>query len=91
MSVMSFMKFNSSYILPQVQFCVVLCHTTNAFFIDCQFPRGVMYLNFFYVYSLLVLFINFYVRTYVTGRSGKDKGKVVCNGVNMPLEDKKHH
>ena len=75
-------------------------------FMDCQFPRGIMYLSFFYVNSLL-MFINFYVKTYVMGQVGKvDNRKVTSNGtkvinnstkvtingaIDIPLEDKKHY
>ncbi|XP_065912225.1 very long chain fatty acid elongase 4-like [Dysidea avara] len=49
-------------ILQLVQFCLIISHTSYAFFSGCQFPRGIMYLNFFYVNSILFLFINFYIR-----------------------------
>ena len=93
------------FILLQVQFCTVICHTTHAFFSNCPFPKRIMYLNFFYANSLLMLFINFYVRTYVMGRGGKvhtDSRNITNNGTKaisnstsngtggVPLQDKKH-
>ena len=45
-----------------------------------------MCLNFFYVNSLLLLFINFYVRTYVLTRrrGGKaENTKVTSNGIKV--------
>ena len=63
-----------------------------------------MYLNFLYVNSILILFINFYVRTYVLRRGSTSASKaedtnIISNGTKVTsngtasvlLEDKKHY
>ena len=44
-----------------------------------------MYLNFFYVNSLLLLFINFYLRTYAMGqcRSKTDNRMITSNSTKV--------
>ncbi|WAR24220.1 ELOV4-like protein [Mya arenaria] len=52
-------------ILQLSQFVAVVIHTgTNMLQPDCEFPQGFNYAVFMYAISLIVLFTNFYIKTY---------------------------
>ncbi|XP_022112033.1 elongation of very long chain fatty acids protein 4-like isoform X2 [Acanthaster planci] len=59
--------------LQLVQFFAVIIHTGYSIYADCDFPMGFNYAVFLYCISLVVLFLNFYLKAYTTK---KEKHKV---------------
>ncbi|KAJ8040927.1 Elongation of very long chain fatty acids protein 4 [Holothuria leucospilota] len=47
-----------------IQFVLVVCHTGYNIYIDCNFPQGFNYAVFAYGIFLIILFSNFYIRSY---------------------------
>ena len=50
----------------QLQFAVILMHTTSALFLDCGFNLKLLMILWFYCISLILLFTNFYLRAYLS-------------------------
>ncbi|XP_033629683.1 elongation of very long chain fatty acids protein 4-like isoform X2 [Asterias rubens] len=59
--------------LQLAQFFAVIFHTGYNLTIDCDFPQGFNYAVFFYAISLVVLFSNFYAKSYFSKKEGKLK------------------
>ena len=55
----------------QAQFFVALVLGVNALRLDCPFPVWMQYTLVIYMISFIVLFLNFYIHAYCTGRAGK--------------------
>uniref|UniRef100_A0A8C1LDZ5 Elongation of very long chain fatty acids protein n=2 Tax=Cyprinus carpio TaxID=7962 RepID=A0A8C1LDZ5_CYPCA len=47
-----------------VQFLLTITHTVSAWVVPCGFPLGCLKFQTFYMCTLVVLFVNFYVQTY---------------------------
>lgn len=48
--------------LPQVQFLMTLTHTVSAWVVPCGFPLGCLKFQTFYMCTLVILFVNFYMQ-----------------------------
>ncbi len=77
------------YLLFQVQFVINFTHSVNAIYNGCDFPLWGKSLITGYMIVLIILFLNFYIHSYVTRKraaSHKDKeakrSKHITNGVN---------
>lgn len=51
------------------QFAIVIVHSTQFFFIDCDFPIFFSYWTLSYAVIFAVLFANFYIQTFIFGKS----------------------
>jgi len=51
--------------LQLIQFVAILVYIISALYIDCGFSRNQLYLNGVYLVTLIVLFANFYIRSYL--------------------------
>jgi len=56
-------------IFVQLQFAVVLVHTLNSMYIDCEFPRWGQYILCGQMTLMLTMFSNFYLQAYLKRRS----------------------
>lgn len=68
-------KFSTSFFAPlgsQLQFFTVTAHTAYNLYDDCDFPDSMNVVVLAYSLSLIVLFSNFYYRSYVAKKRGKD-------------------
>ncbi|XP_054764826.2 very long chain fatty acid elongase 4-like [Lytechinus pictus] len=59
--------------LQLVQFFMVLFHTGLNIFVECSFPQGFNYAVFLYAISMVLLFGNFYSKSYHKEKTEKDK------------------
>ncbi len=59
--------------MVQVQFVIVLFHTLTAMYLNCGYPRGYGLALVLYMVSHILLFSNFYRKTYYTGRKSATK------------------
>jgi len=50
------------YSLSQVQFALTITHTVSAWVIPCGYPIGCLQFQTFYMCTLVVLFVNFYMQ-----------------------------
>ena len=67
----------------QLQFSLAIIHAIHSLYIDCNFPKWMHYTLIGYATSFIILFTNFYVKTYIKHRDRKSKrdvGKSVANG-----------
>ena len=60
MTVFFFVLFST-----QIQFVAILVYIISALYIDCGFSRNQLFLNGVYMVTLIVLFGNFYIRSYL--------------------------
>ena len=51
----------------QAQFVIAIFHTAQSLYIDCPAPKWMHWALIGYAASLIVLFLNFYVHTYISG------------------------
>uniref|UniRef100_A0A8D0HUA3 Elongation of very long chain fatty acids protein n=1 Tax=Sphenodon punctatus TaxID=8508 RepID=A0A8D0HUA3_SPHPU len=58
-------------ILQLYQFVAIAVHSSYNLFTECPFPDGFNTAVFIYILSLIVLFLNFYYRTYTRGKREK--------------------
>lgn len=70
-------KYLTKLQLGQFFICLVSC--VNSLYVDCDFPRWMHYALLLYAFSLIVLFLNFYVHAYIKGKSKKSQPN--ANGV----------
>ena len=49
----------------QIQFVAILVYIISALYIDCGFSRNQLYLTGVYLVTLIVLFSNFYIQSYL--------------------------
>nr|UJI64960.1 fatty acid elongase 2 [Clupeichthys perakensis] len=56
-----------------VQFFLTITHTLSAAVVPCGFPIGCLLFQTSYMFTLVILFVNFYVKTY---RKSRNAGKV---------------
>ena len=70
----------------QTQFVVILIHTLQTGFTDCDFPVWGVYFLTTYMIMMLVLFGNFYLQSYLKNQNLKEKKAekdgLVSNGVS---------
>nr|UBB58397.1 fatty acid elongase 2 [Paedocypris micromegethes] len=59
-----------------VQFVLTITHTVSAWVVPCGFPLGCLKFQTFYMCTLVVLFVNFYMQTYRKRSSGAKGGDV---------------
>ncbi|KAM7118282.1 very long chain fatty acid elongase 4 isoform X2 [Ciconia boyciana] len=75
-------------ILQLVQFHVTIGHTALSIYIDCPFPKWMHWGVIFYAVTFILLFGNFYYRTYKLPKEPVKNGKIangaVANGVSKP-------
>ncbi|TRY91059.1 hypothetical protein DNTS_035779 [Danionella cerebrum] len=57
-----------------VQFVLTITHTVSAWVVPCGFPMGCLKFQTFYMCTLVVLFVNFYVQTYRKRKLEGDRG-----------------
>ncbi|XP_055038128.1 very long chain fatty acid elongase 2 isoform X1 [Misgurnus anguillicaudatus] len=66
-----------------VQFVLTITHTVSAWVVPCGFPLGCLKFQTFYMVTLVILFVNFYMQTYRKKRLGADRtAKVVGDHKN---------
>lgn len=53
-----------SFFLEQTQFVVIVIYIAIVLRIDCGYSRNLLYLNFVYLITLIMLFSNFYIQAY---------------------------
>ncbi|XP_020671317.3 very long chain fatty acid elongase 4 isoform X2 [Pogona vitticeps] len=58
-------------LLQLFQFMAIAVHSSYNLFSECQFPDGFNLAVFIYILSLIVLFLNFYYRTYIRKKQKK--------------------
>lgn len=60
-----------------IQFTLMIVQAVMILFKGCGVmpPPRVVHMYFYYIFSLLFLFANFFVKSYVTGGGGKKSGK----------------
>lgn len=72
----------------QIQFHVTIGHTAFSIYIDCPFPKWMHWSVIFYATSFIILFGNFYYRTYKMPKQPMKNGKisngVMANGISKP-------
>ncbi|KAG2467823.1 ELOV4 protein, partial [Polypterus senegalus] len=70
------------YFVFQIQFHVTIGHTALSLYIDCPFPKWMHWALIAYAVTFIVLFGNFYYRTYRHPKkpSSSRAGKVAANG-----------
>ncbi|CAH1774017.1 unnamed protein product [Owenia fusiformis] len=61
------------------QFCVTLAHSIHSIYKPCDFPKWGEWLLVWYMVAMLILFSNFYIRTYMLKRQ---KARDAKNGVS---------
>ncbi|XP_078508742.1 very long chain fatty acid elongase 4-like [Lissotriton helveticus] len=55
-------------IMQLSQFVAIAAHSSYNLFTDCDFPDGFNSIVFIYIVSLILLFSNFYIQTYLRGK-----------------------
>lgn len=72
--------------MQMLQFTMVLFHSGQLFFTDCQYPKYFNNVIFSYAAFFLILFANFYVQAYLhkgdKAKAHKSNGKTSGNGVS---------
>ncbi|KAF0303631.1 Elongation of very long chain fatty acids protein 4 [Amphibalanus amphitrite] len=71
--------------LQLLQFFVALVLGVNALRLDCPFPLWMQYTLVIYMISFILLFLNFYIHAYSTGKARSARAQ---NGVDPPSERK---
>lgn len=66
--------------LQLAQFVIAIFHTAQSLYIDCPAPKWMHWALIGYAASLIVLFLNFYVHTYLSGKRPKTTNKTNKNG-----------
>ncbi|XP_057178261.1 elongation of very long chain fatty acids protein 2 [Triplophysa rosa] len=56
-----------------VQFVLTITHTVSAWILPCGFPLGCLKFQTFYMVTLVILFVNFYLQTYRKKRLASDR------------------
>ena len=56
---------------------MLITHCTVNMFTDCDFPQGYNYAVFLYLLMLIILFGNFYIKSYVTGKAKKRDANIL--------------
>ncbi|KAE8603121.1 hypothetical protein XENTR_v10014225 [Xenopus tropicalis] len=67
-------------ILQLVQFHVTIGHTALSLYIDCPFPKWMHWALIVYAITFIILFVNFYYRTYNAPKAPAKSGKSLING-----------
>ncbi|XP_070563176.1 very long chain fatty acid elongase 7-like [Ptychodera flava] len=62
------------------QFALVMIHTSQLLFTDCPYPKGFAFLIFLYAFMFIIMFLNFYRKTYAKKPASKKKLEVHSNG-----------
>lgn len=70
-------------ILQLIQFHVTIGHTALSLYIDCPFPKWMHWALIVYAVTFIVLFVNFYYRTYREPKASSKAGKVATNGAML--------
>ncbi|XP_006823386.1 very long chain fatty acid elongase 7-like [Saccoglossus kowalevskii] len=67
------------------QFALVMLHTSQLLFTDCSYPKFFAFLIFLYAFVFIVMFFNFYLKTYKDSHKTKtqksSKNGSVTNGI----------
>ena len=59
-------------VLVQIQFVTIVCHTMLVLYMDCGFPPAYAYALLAYAISHIVLFSNFYHKSYIKNRKSRE-------------------
>ena len=88
------MSYDAYLFLLQVQFCVTLSHSLYSFYSGCDFPLWGKNILIYYMVIMLVLFTNFYIRSYILKnrhtaekRDSQTNGMLIKNGNMMESRD----
>ncbi|XP_064600548.1 very long chain fatty acid elongase 4-like [Liolophura sinensis] len=70
--------------LQLIQFVTGIAHTARSLFWGCNFPAWMHWALIFYAFTILLLFLNFYVQTYIKSSRKKaiEKGKTQNGSVS---------
>lgn len=66
--------------LQLIQFCICGAACIYSLYLDCDFPKWMHYALLFYASSLIVLFMNFYIKSYLKGKRPASENSVIPNG-----------
>ncbi|CAN7998834.1 unnamed protein product [Ixodes hexagonus] len=66
--------------LQIAQFIIIIAHLSIPLFVDCGFPKYLVFLGSAQTLLILCLFINFYIHAYIRGRSPAARSGRVANG-----------
>ena len=66
---------------------MLITHCTVNMFTDCDFPQGYNYAVFLYLLMLIVLFGNFYIKSYGTGRAKKRDPNILIGNSKDSISD----
>ena len=72
--------------LFQIQFLLVIIHASQLIFIQCDYPMVFVYVISSYAFIFIILFSNFYKKTYRTAKPSKTNG-VSINGKTIGLDE----
>ena len=72
----------------QVQFVVMGMHTFYIYLTECDYPNGLKVTHMVYMFTLILLFSNFYMKSYT--KKSKPASPPSGSGAPDPQADKKH-
>ena len=81
----------------QMQFFVVIAQNVYAIYTDCDYDKRVEWACVIYLSSLFILFMNFFIRSYVKRpvqrhrKDGTDTGQDVYSGTAVANGGTQHH
>jgi GNS1/SUR4 family len=64
----------------QVQFVILVVNTTYGVSLGCDFPHSLAYTQLAFLGSLVVLFSNFYIQSYIKRKHGGSLRPAQANG-----------
>jgi len=61
--------------LQLLQFVLIFAHAVSGYYFDCGYPRAALVLLLMYLVTMITLFTNFYIKTYLKKRAGASSRK----------------
>ena len=89
MNIPPFSDIDIAYVFlfcSQAQFVIAIFHTAQSLYIDCPAPKWMHWALIGYAASLIVLFLNFYVHTYISGKRPSRNGHVATESGQHDLK-----
>ena len=74
----------------QTQFILVVIHSSQLLFMDCNYPQVFVYWIGLYAVIFLGMFANFYIQAYRTPKKSHGNGTLAHAAKNGSATDKKH-